>query len=306
MKIRRLNAKVLDQCAQFIIGHTGINFFRDTERIENGSARRGGFMLFNVGDEESSIERRIVRHEYFITTEFGKGIEDIRDEWLALKHLVRDSVHSAGRLGHRNAGINKRRKDRLGNTLFIEEHGADFGDLIDSGECSCGLKVKSNEAHFGFLAGRCRDVKTGRLMKRSFMLNSRLPLRLLGIILFRLLRKLSFFSLLDREKPQGLRVIRQAVDRTEFAEVLAFVDSQTVLEVALENKIRIATSCGGMGTCGTCRVEVLESPPGFEDRNEIECEMAKERGFTPRERLACQMKIQPGLFVRIPETSIED
>ena len=101
-------------------------------------------------------------------------------------------------------------------------------------------------------------------------------------------------------------MLRKSVDGTEVEEVLAFVDSQTVLEIALENKIRIATSCGGMGTCGTCRVEVLESPAGFEDRNEIECEMAKERGFKPLERLACQMQVEPGLLIRIPETSVED
>lgn len=102
-----------------------------------------------------------------------------------------------------------------------------------------------------------------------------------------------------------LRVVRQT-DQGEAEEVFSYREEQTVLDIALENKIRIATSCGGMGTCGTCRVEVLEAPSDFGERNEIECEMAKERGFSERERLACQLNVRSGLKVRIPETSVED
>lgn len=119
------------------------------------------------------------------------------------------------------------------------------------------------------------------------------------------LRKLSIFSLLNSDGAARLKVLRQS-EEGETEQSFRYRENQTVLDVALENKIRIATSCGGMGTCGTCRVEVLEAPAGFDERNEIECEMAKERGFSEGERLACQLTIQPGLKVRIPETSVED
>jgi ferredoxin len=120
-------------------------------------------------------------------------------------------------------------------------------------------------------------------------------------------KKLSIFSLRAKTAAPGLLVVRTSDQGTTlFEKSFAFRDGQSVLDVALENKIRIATSCGGMGTCGTCRVEVLEAPARFNERNEIENEMAKERGFSNGERLACQIEACPGLKVFIPETSVED
>ena len=76
------------------------------------------------------------------------------------------------------------------------------------------------------------------------------------------------------------------------------VDSgATVLEIAVENSVDISHSCGGMGTCGTCRIHlsVLSGQPP--ERNEIEQEMAIDRGFRPDERLSCQLEC--------PDTSFE-
>lgn len=74
----------------------------------------------------------------------------------------------------------------------------------------------------------------------------------------------------------------------------------TVLEAALKNKIELDHSCGGMGTCGTCRVWIISSLEPLEPRNEIEIEMANDRGFAEDERLACQLAIVNGLKFRIP------
>lgn len=75
-------------------------------------------------------------------------------------------------------------------------------------------------------------------------------------------------------------------------------DAQTVLEVALKNKVDIGHTCEGMGSCTTCRVFVLagEANP----RTDIEQERANERGFADDERLACQLKAVKGLTVRLP------
>ncbi|MBL7688499.1 MAG: (2Fe-2S)-binding protein [Bdellovibrionaceae bacterium] len=64
----------------------------------------------------------------------------------------------------------------------------------------------------------------------------------------------------------------------------------TVLEIAVENSVDISHSCGGMGTCGTCRIHlsVLSGQPLA--RNEIEQEMATDRGFQTDERLSCQVE----------------
>jgi ferredoxin, 2Fe-2S len=75
---------------------------------------------------------------------------------------------------------------------------------------------------------------------------------------------------------------------------------ESVLDLILAQSLDISHSCGGMGTCGTCRIEVLEAPEGLRPRNEIEQEMARERGFENHERLACQTPAQSGLKIRIP------
>jgi 2Fe-2S ferredoxin len=64
--------------------------------------------------------------------------------------------------------------------------------------------------------------------------------------------------------------------------------SKTILENLLDQKISIDHSCGGMGTCGTCRIEILESSPALGAANEVEQEFISERGWTSQERLACQ------------------
>ena len=67
--------------------------------------------------------------------------------------------------------------------------------------------------------------------------------------------------------------------------------TSTVLDISVDNSVGISHSCGGMGTCGTCcsRVQFLRGP--VPERNEIEAEMASERGFRSDERLVCQVEI---------------
>ena len=67
------------------------------------------------------------------------------------------------------------------------------------------------------------------------------------------------------------------------------VDSgATVLEIAVENSVDISHSCGGMGTCGTCRIHLFVLNGQSIERNEVEQEMANDRGFEVDERLSCQ------------------
>lgn len=77
-------------------------------------------------------------------------------------------------------------------------------------------------------------------------------------------------------------------------------DETCVLDVALSNNIDLNHSCGGMGSCGTCRVLVESDLTALSKRTELEQEMAQDRHFTPEERLACQLVPQDGLVVRIP------
>jgi ferredoxin, 2Fe-2S len=73
----------------------------------------------------------------------------------------------------------------------------------------------------------------------------------------------------------------------------------TVLEACLKGNIEINHSCGGMGTCGTCRVQVQGMSLDQVSRNEIEQEMAQSRQFAENERLACQIAPCDGLTIQL-------
>lgn len=87
---------------------------------------------------------------------------------------------------------------------------------------------------------------------------------------------------------------------------IVFTNESSVLDVALRNEIEISHSCGGMGSCTTCRVIVLKAPQGLPERGEMEADVAEMRGFRPEERLSCQLPPSAGLSVLIPETLDSD
>lgn len=91
----------------------------------------------------------------------------------------------------------------------------------------------------------------------------------------------------------------------ESTTAVGFHGTVTVLELALENKIDISTSCGGMGTCGACRIELLDSQATCDPRNEIEEEMAEMRQFKTNERLACQINACDGMRILVPASETD-
>lgn len=76
----------------------------------------------------------------------------------------------------------------------------------------------------------------------------------------------------------------------------------SVLDVAIRARIPLNHTCGGNATCGTCRVVVVQGLDKLPERNELEQEMAEDRGFQAFERLACQIEPVDGLTVEIPES----
>ncbi|MEK6774254.1 MAG: 2Fe-2S iron-sulfur cluster-binding protein [Bdellovibrionota bacterium] len=80
--------------------------------------------------------------------------------------------------------------------------------------------------------------------------------------------------------------------------------NQTILESLLSAAIEIDHSCGGNGTCGTCRVRVenIELMPG---PNEIEAELRTEIPFDSNERLACQNFSFEGLRLHLREKKVK-
>lgn len=84
----------------------------------------------------------------------------------------------------------------------------------------------------------------------------------------------------------------------EQLDVLVSQRDHSVLDVALRAGFPLDHACGGNGTCGTCLVHVVEGLEDLEERNDLESEMAVDRGFEKDERLACQIKPVRGLVVK--------
>ncbi|MBC7370905.1 MAG: (2Fe-2S)-binding protein [Bdellovibrionaceae bacterium] len=75
---------------------------------------------------------------------------------------------------------------------------------------------------------------------------------------------------------------------------------ETLLDAGLRAGIDIPTSCGGSGTCGTCRVFIMNGLELLPPRNEIEIDFAEDRDFAPNERLSCQNYPVAGLVIEVP------
>jgi ferredoxin, 2Fe-2S len=76
--------------------------------------------------------------------------------------------------------------------------------------------------------------------------------------------------------------------------------ASSVLEVALRANVDIGHSCGGMGSCTTCRVFIDVHHEPLPERGELELEITEGRGFAENERLSCQLPPQDGMVVRVP------
>ena len=75
----------------------------------------------------------------------------------------------------------------------------------------------------------------------------------------------------------------------------------TILDVALDNKIDLQHNCGGACACSTCHV-ILKG--GFETLSEMDDNEADQldeaEGLTLTSRLGCQAKIYGDIVVEIP------
>ncbi|MES2770294.1 MAG: 2Fe-2S iron-sulfur cluster-binding protein [Bdellovibrionota bacterium] len=81
---------------------------------------------------------------------------------------------------------------------------------------------------------------------------------------------------------------------------LSFKNEASILELLLKHDINIDHSCGGMGSCGTCRILVKSDLKVLPERNEVELERAEDLQFEADERLACQLCPLNNLKIEIP------
>ena len=86
------------------------------------------------------------------------------------------------------------------------------------------------------------------------------------------------------------------------SEAIEFKEGESLLD-ALDRKFTMNQSCGGMGSCGTCRVR-LSDDSVYPKRNEVEEEMAEVRSFDKLERLSCQTLACEDLIVDLSPQNI--
>ncbi|MFN3740821.1 MAG: 2Fe-2S iron-sulfur cluster-binding protein, partial [Thermodesulfovibrionales bacterium] len=73
---------------------------------------------------------------------------------------------------------------------------------------------------------------------------------------------------------------------------------QTVLEALKEAEFYLVASCGGKGTCGKCRIRIIDGSFEVKGSGKLTAEERK-RGFV----LACQTIPLGDLIIEVPEDS---
>ena len=82
---------------------------------------------------------------------------------------------------------------------------------------------------------------------------------------------------------------------------ISFKANENLLDILNANKVSINQSCGGNGSCTTCRIITHSEGQFFSERNELEIELASERSFLSNERLACQTRLLESVTIEIPQ-----
>jgi 2Fe-2S ferredoxin len=67
---------------------------------------------------------------------------------------------------------------------------------------------------------------------------------------------------------------------------------ETLLDVARRAAAPLGNSCGGIGICARCRVQVVEGAEHLTAPTAVETRVSAERGLTADERLACQAVVR--------------
>jgi len=74
----------------------------------------------------------------------------------------------------------------------------------------------------------------------------------------------------------------------------------TVLHAATRNNVDISHYCGGMASCGTCRISIAEGADNLSPIEGRELMVLGNEAATAGDRLACQARIQGTVAVKVP------
>jgi ferredoxin len=90
------------------------------------------------------------------------------------------------------------------------------------------------------------------------------------------------------------------------AVVVDAFEGECILDAASRNGFLIATRCGGIADCRTCRVEVppgVSPEAGLSPMEDLEHAALGEVGASTRGRLSCQAEVRGDVTVYVPDPS---
>ncbi|HOG64829.1 MAG TPA: 2Fe-2S iron-sulfur cluster-binding protein [Spirochaetota bacterium] len=81
--------------------------------------------------------------------------------------------------------------------------------------------------------------------------------------------------------------------------------SVSLLNLLIREGVEILNRCGGHARCGFCRVTFLEGLDHTSPRTPHETRLAREAGFPPEVRLACQTRLAGNALIRIGHSATQ-
>lgn len=65
--------------------------------------------------------------------------------------------------------------------------------------------------------------------------------------------------------------------------------SKSLMQIAIENGLKVKSLCGGLATCGECRVKIVEGDNSIPEPNQLELNMIGSSYYIDGRRLSCQV-----------------
>ena len=96
-------------------------------------------------------------------------------------------------------------------------------------------------------------------------------------------------------------MVKIVIENLGKKELLVNDSSSTVLQVIHGHFVDWMHSCGGKGSCTTCKMIVLSGIENISPPSTSEVQYAAEGALAQNERLACQVNISGNILIRVPE-----
>lgn len=66
----------------------------------------------------------------------------------------------------------------------------------------------------------------------------------------------------------------------------------SLMDILLENKIPVASSCGGSGVCAKCIVRIVKGKENLTPEGEYDAFLREKNKIGPEYRISCQTRVQ--------------